>query len=100
VHASAPATLDSGGRNAPSASTEMVDAVLIQTATQHVLAAADVFQFAELAAGGFFDTAADADVDKALDRVVEGLRAVEGLYNEKKWHSSAPLQRARRPRGR
>jgi len=35
--------------------------------------------FTELAAMGFFDPAAEADVDKALDDVLKGLRAVEGL---------------------
>jgi len=74
----APAVLGSGNRNAPSTSTEMI-AASIQMATQHVLAAAEAPQFAEPAAMGLFDTAAETDADKALDRVMEGLRAVEGL---------------------
>jgi len=78
VHASAPVTPDSRDRNALSTSAEVADAS-IKTATQHVSATVDASHFAELAAGGFFDSAAEADVDKALDRVVEGLRAVEGL---------------------
>ena len=78
MHTSAPTAPDSESRNAPSASAEVADAS-IQTATRRVSATVDASHFAELAAIGFLDTAADADVDKALDRVVEGLRAVEGL---------------------
>jgi len=82
VRTSAPTAPDSGGRHAPPASVEMT-ATSIQTATQRVSATVDASQFAELAIGGFFDPAAEADVDKALDRVVEGLRAVEGLEEER-----------------
>jgi len=74
----APAVLDSGGRNASSASVEVADAS-IQTATQHVSATVDASQLAEQTAIDLFDTAAEADVDKALDDVLSGLRAVEGL---------------------
>jgi len=66
----APAVLDSGDRHALPASAEMADAS-IQTATQHVSTTVDAAQFAK--------PAVDADVDKALDHVVEELRAVEGL---------------------
>jgi len=78
VHASAPVAPDSRGRNALSTSAEVADAS-IKTATQHVSATVDASHFAELAASGFFDSAAEADVDKALDDVLRGLRAVEGL---------------------
>jgi len=70
VRTSAPVALDSEVRNAPPASAGM-DSASMRTATQHILAVADAFQFAE--------PAAEADVDKALDEVLSGLRAVKGL---------------------
>jgi len=74
VHTSVPVTLDSGGRNALPASAET--------------AATGAFQFAELAALGFFDPVAKADVDKALSDVLSGLRAVEGLEGSLVGHTS------------
>jgi len=79
VHASAPVAPDSKDRNALSTSAEVAAAASIQTAGNHVLATVDAFQPAEQAAIGLFDTAAEADVDKALDDVLKGLRAMEGL---------------------
>jgi len=57
--------------------------VSIHTAAQYVLATVAASHFAELAAMGFFDPAADADVGKKLDDVLRGLRAVEGLEAER-----------------
>jgi len=51
----------------------------MQTTAKHVLATVDASQLAEQTAIDLFDTAAEADVDKALDDVLRGLRAVEGL---------------------
>ena len=79
MHASAPVAPDSKDRNALSTSAEVAAAASIQTAGNHVLATVDAFQPAEQAAIGLFDTAAEADVDKALDDVLKGLRAMEGL---------------------
>jgi len=55
--------------------------VLTWMAAQHVLAEVDVSQFAKLAADGFFGfpAVAKADADKALNDVLRGLRALEGL---------------------
>jgi len=55
--------------------------LLAWDAAQHVLAVVDTAQFAKLASWGFFGFAGvtKADVDKALDDVLKGLRAMEGL---------------------
>jgi len=55
--------------------------LLAWDAAQHVLAVVDTAQFAKLASWGLFGFAGvtKADVDKALDVVLGGLRAVEGL---------------------
>jgi len=55
--------------------------LLAWMAAQHVLADVDMSQFAKLASWGFFGLAGvrKADVDKALDDVLKGLRAMEGL---------------------
>gem|GEM_PF-6059086 len=74
MHTSVPATLYPGCRNAPSANAEM--------------ATTGASQFAELAALGFFNPVAKADVDKALGDVLSGLRAVEGLEGSLVGHVS------------
>jgi len=53
--------------------------IAIRAEVQPTPVAVDASHFAELAASGFFDSAAEADVEKALDDVLSGLRAVEGL---------------------
>jgi len=53
--------------------------IAIRAEVQSTPVAVDVSHFAEPAAMGFFGSATEADVDKALDDVLRGLRAVEGL---------------------
>jgi len=67
--------------HAPASCTKAATATgaAIRAEAQHVSATADAAHFAELAAIGLFDPAAEADVDKALDDVLKGLRALEGL---------------------
>jgi len=67
--------------HAPMSNTRAATAadVAIRAEAQHAPATADAAQFAKLAAIGLFDPAAEADVDKALDEVLGGLRALEGL---------------------
>jgi len=55
--------------------------VLAWATAQQILADVDMAQFAKLASWGFFGLAGvrKADVDKALDEVLSGLKALEGL---------------------
>jgi len=58
----------------PGAATALdADANVMAQTAQHALVAVDTAY-----AAGFFEIAAKADVDSALDRVVKGLRVVEG----------------------
>jgi len=62
--------------------------IAMQAITQHAPAAADASQLTKLTAMGLFDPAAEADVGKALDCVVKGLRAMEEREQESLGYAS------------